>query len=342
MDIALDGCHEHYAVPLGLVGIFTRRKGRKALLLLHEWSKVGHSLLHHTGTLDDLRQEHLSCAEEIADDAHALHERTFDDVERNFEVGSCLLDVTVNELVDAIDEPVVETLNVGAVSPGILCCSSACCATSCRWRRFAHILSELEESLDVLAISRLVQDHLFGQLSSICVDVGVPGKASRVDDGHVETRGHGVIEEDAVHGVTQGVQATEREREVAEATAKRDAWAGSLDLGNCVDEVNAVSVVLWQTCRNGEHVAVKDDVLWREVKLLAQERVTALADSHLVLESGGLALLIESHDDNSCTVAHAKSGVAQEFLLSRLQRYGVHDALALHALQALLHNRPLG
>ena len=51
----------------------------RGLLGLHEGRQVGDGLLHDAGGLDDLRQEHLAGAEEVADDAHAVHQRAFDD-----------------------------------------------------------------------------------------------------------------------------------------------------------------------------------------------------------------------------------------------------------------------
>mmetsp|Transcript_2679 Transcript_2679/g.6394 ORF Transcript_2679/g.6394 Transcript_2679/m.6394 type:complete len:486 (+) Transcript_2679:349-1806(+) len=80
------------------------------LLLLHEGKQVRHSLLHHTGALDHLRQEHLARAKEIADDVHAGHEGALDDVERPRVVLAGLLSVNFNELVDALDEAVRQAL----------------------------------------------------------------------------------------------------------------------------------------------------------------------------------------------------------------------------------------
>jgi hypothetical protein len=68
------------------VAVTTRPLARSAgglvLLRLDERDEVGHRLLHHPRRLDDLRQEHLARAEEVADDVHAVHERTLDHLER--------------------------------------------------------------------------------------------------------------------------------------------------------------------------------------------------------------------------------------------------------------------
>ena len=51
---------------------------------LDEGQEIADRLLHHAGALHHLRQEHLSRAEQIADDIHAVHQRAFDHVERLF------------------------------------------------------------------------------------------------------------------------------------------------------------------------------------------------------------------------------------------------------------------
>ena len=103
MDVALDGRH-HDPCPA------TRRAAGRALLRLHERLEVGDRLLHHARALDDLRQEHLAGAEQVADDLHAVHQRPFDDVERPRVLLPRLLDVRLDEVDDAVDERVREPL----------------------------------------------------------------------------------------------------------------------------------------------------------------------------------------------------------------------------------------
>mmetsp|Transcript_68863 Transcript_68863/g.161923 ORF Transcript_68863/g.161923 Transcript_68863/m.161923 type:complete len:438 (-) Transcript_68863:1840-3153(-) len=340
MHVSFHRCHQHGAVVLWLVRVFARGKGGCSLLFLHEGREVGHSLLHHTGALDNLRQEHLTRSEEVADDAHSLHQRPLDDMQRNFQVRTRLLSVLLNKLVDAIDKPVVQTLGEGAAAPRILGRSSPSrCGCG---GRLADRLSVLEEALHVLSIRRLVEDHLLSQLPRVRINVRVARQTSGVHNRHVEALGHGVVEEDAVHGVAQGVEASEGEGQVAEAAGEGDARAGALDLCDRIDEVNGIRVVLREARGDRQHVAVEDDVFRGEVQVLPQTPVAALADADLVLERGSLALLIKSHDDHSSSVSHAQLCLAKELFLTDLQGNRVHDALALHALQSLLDHRPLG
>ena len=69
-------------------------------------SEIGHRPLHGARALDDLRQEHLAGAEQLADDLHAVHQRPLDDVERPRILAPRLLDVLLDEIDDAVDERV--------------------------------------------------------------------------------------------------------------------------------------------------------------------------------------------------------------------------------------------
>ena len=75
VHVALDGREHDRARGLALVAA-------RGLFRLHIGQELRHRLLHDAGGLDDLRQEHLAGAEQVADDVHARHQRAFDDVER--------------------------------------------------------------------------------------------------------------------------------------------------------------------------------------------------------------------------------------------------------------------
>ena len=57
------------------------------------------------------------------------------------------------------------------------------------------------------------------------------------------------------------VQTTGRERLIAQTTTEGYAWAFALDLGDCVNEVNGIRVVLRKARCNSHYVAVENDVL---------------------------------------------------------------------------------
>ena len=72
--------------------------GLAALFLLHEGSEVGDGFFHHAGRLHHLRQKHFTRAEQIADDAHAVHERPFDDEQWLAQLLARLFGVVLDEV----------------------------------------------------------------------------------------------------------------------------------------------------------------------------------------------------------------------------------------------------
>mmetsp|Transcript_4876 Transcript_4876/g.16886 ORF Transcript_4876/g.16886 Transcript_4876/m.16886 type:complete len:474 (+) Transcript_4876:1973-3394(+) len=213
-----------------------------------------------------------------------------------------------------------------------------------RRRKLKHALRRIRAS---------VEEHILHVLEELSVDVLilVLNHLSRVDDAHVHASNAGVVEERAVERAAHRLVAAEREGEVGHAARNLGARAHTLDLAGGVDEVDAVVVVLLHTGADGEDVRVEDDVLRVEAHLLHEDAVGARADANLLRLRGRLALLIERHHHNGGAVALDELPVADELVLTTLERDGVDDALALRALEARLdhvelarvdHERHLG
>ena len=155
----------------------------------------------------------------------------------------------------------------------------------------------------------------------------------RVHDAHVHARLAGVVQKRGVEPAAHGLVAAEGKREVGHAPRNLTSGAQTLDLASGVDEVDGVVVVLLHTSTDGQDVGIEDDILGVEANLLDEELVRAHADAHLLSLGSGLALFVERHHHDSGAVALDNRGVLQELLLATLERDGVHDALALAALQ---------
>ncbi|MCY1519043.1 hypothetical protein D9M68_537820 [compost metagenome] len=76
VHVALDRRHQD------LAGAFARFAAIGKLLRLHVRQQHGNRLLHDACGFHHLRQEHLAGTEEVADDVHAGHQRTLNNVQR--------------------------------------------------------------------------------------------------------------------------------------------------------------------------------------------------------------------------------------------------------------------
>ena len=108
-----------------------------------------------------------------------------------------------------------------------------------------------------------------------------------------------------------------------------------------LDKVDAVVAVLFEAGGEREHIGVEDDVLSRKTDGLHQQLVGTRADFGLALIGVGLPLLIKRHDHGGRTVAAKQTCLTNEVFLAFLQRNGVDNALALHALEPSLDHVPL-
>ena len=90
-----------------------------------------------------------------------------------------------------------------------------------------------------------------------------------------------------------------------------DARAALFDQRQCLEECQRVGLVLLDPGRDGEHVRVEDQVLWREADLAREQVVRAAADRDAVVDVGRLALLVEGHRDDAGAVVADRAAPAR-------------------------------
>ena len=143
-------------------------------------------------------------------------------------------------------------------------------------------------------------------------------------------------------GLADGVVAAEGKGDVGDAAGDFRAGEGGFDDPRGFEEIDGVVVVLLDAGGDGEDVRVENDVLGREAEGVHEEAIRAGADADLFVAGGGLALLVEGHDDGGGAVAQDEFRAAEKFGLAVLEGDGVDDAFALEALEAGLEDGPFG
>ena len=148
-----------------------------------------------------------------------------------------------------------------------------------------------------------------------------------------------MVQEYAVHGLADGVVATEGERQVADAAAH--VHLGHLLMYGAAgpDEGFSIVVMLRHTRGDGKHVGVDDDVFRWETYVL-QQLIRPASHRHLAFVGVGLTLFVKEHHHRGGSHRRYVARLAQEWLLAFLQRDRVDDGLALHVLQSGLDDIP--
>ena len=123
----------------------------------------------------------------------------------------------------------------------------------------ANAVGHGEKSLSRVGIP--VENDILDGVAQVERDVLIDAKLTGVDDAHVHARAGGVVEEDGVYGLADGVVAPEREGDVADAPADVGEGEASPELARRLDEGDGVAVMLLDAGGDGEDVGIEDDVL---------------------------------------------------------------------------------
>ena len=186
MNIAFHGGQQHLA---------PRRSAASRLFRFHVWNELRDRFLHHTRALHDLRQEHFSGAEEIADNVHAIHQRTFNDCQRPLVFLSCLFNIVLDVIHDALDQRVLQPLFDGLLTPRVLFGFG-----------FAVLMYGVRECQETFGrVGPAIQQDIFDEFEQVFRNGFIDRELSGIDDRHVESRADGVIQKCGMHGIADSL-----------------------------------------------------------------------------------------------------------------------------------------
>ena len=159
---------------------------------------MGDRLLHYTGALDDLRQEHLALTEQVTDHIHAVHQRPLDDLERVIELQAGLLGVFDDPGIDALHERVADPFRDRRVAPGKVFLALLASLAG-------ELIGNLEKALR--GVVATVADHVIDPLTKLGRQLFVQAQLASIHNAHAQTGADCVIEEDCVDSLPNHVVA---------------------------------------------------------------------------------------------------------------------------------------
>ena len=95
VDVSFNGRQDDFPG----IGVFARR----VLRGFNERQQMSDGFFHHPGALDHLGQKHFAGTEQVPDDIHPVHERSFDDLQRMIMLQTSLFGVFDDIVGDAFD-----------------------------------------------------------------------------------------------------------------------------------------------------------------------------------------------------------------------------------------------
>ena len=128
-----------------------------------------------------------------------------------------------------------------------------------------------------------------------------------------------------MHGFTDIVIATERERKVTYSTTDMRTGKVFLNPSGSFNEVYRIVVMFFESRSYGEHIGVEDNIMGIKIDFVDQQAVCTLA--HLYLAGGRIRLtfFVKSHYDSGSSVLFDSPGMFEEYFFPFFQRNRVNN-----------------
>ena len=315
MDVALHG-REHDRALAGGVG------------LLHHRLEVGDRGLHRLGRLEHEGQLHLTAAEQLADDLHAVEQHVVHDLERRHR-RELLFEVGFQPVALAVDDAVLQALGDRPARAVFLLDRARLDVLEQR--------HELGERVVVLAPP--VVDEIERGLALLLVDPVQRHDARRVHDRGVEPGLAALVQEDAVQHVPGG--GLQSERHVRQPEHGVRAGKLGLDAPDGLDRLHRVAAEVVVAGRERERERVEDQVGRFQAVALDGDVVDAARDPQLPVGRARLPFLVDGQaDDGGAVFAREPEHPIHPLalVLALLEVGGVEQRLAAVVLQARLEH----
>ena len=290
------------------------------LFRLNDRLKDGNGFLHCPSCLHHLREKHFAGSEKLAHIVHSIHQRTFNHVHRFIVEWQRFRQILFEIITDSLHQGIFQTFLNRAFSPSILlgCRLSGCSAHRCLQR-----LSQFDKTF--CRIRATIQDDILYLFKYIGRNITIQHGSARIHNSHIHSLLNGMIKEHGMHGLTNIVVATERERKVAYPTADMRTGKILLYPSGSFNKIYGIVVVFFDSRSYGKYVGVENNIVRIEIYFVNQEAICALAYLYLTCRSIRLAFFIKSHHYSRCSVLLDSPGMFKKLLFALFQRDRVDD-----------------
>ena len=178
-------------------------------------------------------------------------------------------------------------------------------------------LGNLEQSVG--AIFAAIEDYILDTLAQFRLEFVIHRQHPGIDDAHVQASLNRVIEKDCVHRLAHVVVATERKRNVRDATRNERTLKILFDPARCLNESSSVIVVFFNAGGHRQNVRIENNVRRIPTQFFDQNPVRPRANLDATLERIGLTVFIEGHHHGCRTVPLQGSSLTAEFFLAAFE-----------------------
>ena len=327
MHITLHRRHEDFAIGRA-------RRAQLFLLGLHKGHQMRNRGFHDARRFHDLRQEHFTRAEEITHNIHAVHQRTFNDVKRALCILARFFRILDNVIRNAAHQRMLKAFIDGQLAPLIIDNFGFGLAVA------AIVFCNIEQT--VRRVRAAIQDDVLDPLAQLIWDIIINRQLARIDNRHIETRWNGVIEKDRMHGFTHRIVPAKGKANIRQSARNTRMRQVRFDTAASFEEMHGVIIMLFNPCRHGENIRIKNDVFWREIHFIDEQIISPLTDFEFMVCGLRLAFFIKRHDNSGSAQIAYNTCMGQELFFTLFHRDRVDDSFALHAFQTCFEDFPFG
>ena len=106
-----------------------------------------------------------------------------------------------------------------------------------------------------------------------------------------------------MHGLSHCIISSKREGDIAETATRTNARKVCFDPTNCVDEIDCIVSMLFQSGCNSKHIGIADYVGRRNPSTFGEEGVGTCADRYPSRQRVSLPCFVESHNNHSGAIS---------------------------------------